>query len=362
MIAMPFRPVTELPLLGARDEPWIGKVLDLAEASIGQSWRALLARLEHAPPCASPAEVAAVAGALRRAAGARAKDRPVALPRGRPTGRALAALVNLERIQRAVRRAHQVQLQVWEGADELVRTAARLGLPAQVARGQGGATVLDIAGPLSLYHGAAAYERALAALVPLLADRARFRLEIRTRVGHGASARDRTIRVEPPVLLPPGPRPRPRPHPPTVAERLAADLAAAGRAVAREPAPIPSGDHLLFPDLELLLGAGAPDAAAGRPGPRAWIELVGFATDEHLARKLARYEAAAAATEAEPAPAPTPSRSPAAPPPPPRRFVLCVDAARCPRVLAAPHSPRGAILPFRRRVEPAALLALVDSP
>jgi hypothetical protein len=31
-------------------------------------------------------------------------------------------------------------------------------------------------------------------------------------------------------------------------------------------------------------------------------------------------------------------------------------------VLAAPHSPLGAILPFRRRVEPAALLALVDRP
>jgi predicted nuclease of restriction endonuclease-like RecB superfamily len=248
-----------------------------------------------------------------------------------------------------------VQLQVWEGADALVRAAARLGLPVQVARTSSLATVLDIAGPLSLYRGAAAYERALAALVPLLADHARFRLEIRTRIGHGAAARDRRICVEPPVLLPlVSPQ---RPRPPWRVERLAADLAGAGCAVAHEPAPIPSGDHLLFPDLELALRPRAPAAGgdlAGHPRPRVWIELVGFATDELLARKLARYEAAAAAAAT--------AATAATAAPPPRRFALCVDATRGPRVLAGPHGPLGVILPFRRRVSPAALLALLEPP
>jgi hypothetical protein len=354
VIAMPFRPYIGLPLLETRDEPWIGQVLDVVEASIGQSWRALFARLERTPLCANPAEAAAVANALRRAAGARTNDGPVSLPNGRPAGRTLAALVNLDRIQRAARRSHQVQLQLWEGADERARAAAHLGLPAQVARGPGGATVLDFAGPPARYHDAAAYERALAVLVSRLADHARFRLELHTRVG--ASARERTICVEPPVLLPPALRLYPRP--PAHAARLAAELAAAGRVVTRDPAPIPSGDHLLFPDLELALGPATPDGGGdggGRADPRAWIELVGFATDEHLARKLARYEAAASAASAASA-APTG----AAPRPPPlRRYVLCIDAARCPHARAGQHGPLGAILPFRRRIDPAALLALL---
>lgn len=393
MIAAPFRPLTELRLLDAGDDPWIGRVIDVVEASRGEPWRVLLDRLEHAADSrgggaigAGPAQVAAIVGALRRVTDRRAAhgglaravrgrvlgapaldrderdgriaataaalritpadveallwadlalERPVALPDGRPAAPALAALANLDRIQRAVRRAHELELRIWEHGDQLARACARDGLLAQVSRAPDGATVLEIAGPLSLSHDAAPYGRALAALVPRLAAHARFRLELRTRVGDGA--REHTILVEPPVRLPPPPpRPRRRTGP---IEHLAAELAAAGCALEHEPAPIPSGDQLLLPDLAIAAGAGRAPA---------WIELVGSPTDEHLARKLARYEAAAAAA--------------GAPPQARRRIVLCVDAARCPRVARGGHASAPAILPFRRRIDAAALLARLAPP
>jgi len=201
-------------------------------------------------------------------------ERPVALPSGRPREAELAAFANLERIQRCVRRAHDLQLRIWDRANDLVRTVARYGLIAQIKR-EGDATLLDVIGPLALFHSTMVYGRALAALVPLLADHARFELDIHCKLG-GEQAH---LKVAPPVLLPPvmvSPR-----RAPSVAERLARDLAARGHTVEREPPPIASGEHLLFPDL-VLEHAGAP-----------WfIEVVGFSTQEYLTTKLARYHRA----------------------------------------------------------------------
>lgn len=383
MIAVPFRPLTELHLFDASDEPWIARLLDVAAGALGEPWRVFLERLDHAALGTGPGQVTAIANALRRAIGggdvrariarelrtrllgapaldpaARteriaaaaaalhlapaaalhllwadlATEQPVELPRGRPSERALAATANLERIQRAVRRSHAVELRLYDDARELVRTAARRGLLAAASRAPDGATVLELAGPLALPHdGVAAYARELAELVPPLAELARFRLEIRTRLGDGDRdrTRERTIRIEPPVLLPP-PLPRRR-RASGPAERLGHWLAAAGFAVEHEPPPLTYGDRLLFPDL-----------AVSRAGTRWWIELLPFATDEHLARKLACY-AAAGATGAATAGA--------------NRVVLCVDAARCPTARPGP-----AILPFRRTVDPAALLAHLAPP
>ena len=63
-----------------------------------------------------------------------AMERPVVLPDGRPAETELAAFANLERIQRALRRAHDLQLRVWDQAHELVRMVARYGLIAQIRR------------------------------------------------------------------------------------------------------------------------------------------------------------------------------------------------------------------------------------
>jgi predicted nuclease of restriction endonuclease-like RecB superfamily len=327
-------------LYGEDDLPWIARLVDIVEQSVGQPWRVLVERVEHAPLRVHASHRAVMLGALRRVlggAGQRARvarqvrglvlgppalapgerdarlamaaetlgttpediesllwvdlamERPIALPAGRPAETELAAFANLERIQRCVRRAHDLQLRVWDRANELVRTVARYGLIAQIRRDDD-ATTLDVMGPLALFHSTMVYGRALAALVPLLVDHPRFELDIRCELG-GEQAR---LKVVPPVMLPPSPGSARRP--PSTAERLARDLVALGHSVEREPPPIASGEHLLFPDL-----------AIERDGARWYVEVLGFSTAQHLTAKLERYRLAAIT-----------------------RVVLCVDLATAP--------------------------------
>jgi predicted nuclease of restriction endonuclease-like RecB superfamily len=316
---------TDIRLYDHRDHDWIATVLDQVERTLGQPWRILLERLEAAGT--NPARAKAILGALRRVTGGRAergrvarevrglvlghpaldrdardarlaaaacklgldpsdiegllwadiaKERPVTLPTGRPRESTLAAFANLDRIQRAIRRAREVRIRIHDGGHELVRTAARYGLLANVTR-EDTTTVLDITGPLALFHATTVYGRTLASLVPLLADQHRFALEVVCDYqGHL-----RRLHVESPVWLPPVQRGRRRQ---TMAERLARGLTALGWHVEREPAPIANGAQLLFPELVV--------APPERPEERTWIELVWFATIEYLDARLAAYHAA----------------------------------------------------------------------
>jgi predicted nuclease of restriction endonuclease-like RecB superfamily len=367
VIAMVYEEPTRVPrLFGPDDLPWIAKLLDVVEQAVGEPWRVLVERVEQAPLGVHGSHRTAMLGALRRVlggAGQRARiarhvralvlgapalepgqratrlaaaatklgttaedvesllwidlamERPVALPSGRPAEAELAAFANLERIQRCVRRAHDLQLRVWDQANELVRTVARYGLIAQI-RCDDGATVLDVIGPLALFHSTIVYGRALAALVPLLADHPRFELDIHCRFA-GERAH---VKVAPPVMLPlVGASPRKLP---SVAERLADDLAALGHAVEREPPAIASGEHLLFPDL------------AVEHGDRRWfVEVVGFSTGEYLTTKLERYRAAGIV-----------------------RVVLCVDLTHAPGCELSAQ-----ICSFNRRVDVDDLLALLKA-
>jgi len=316
-------------LYAEADLPWIAQLLDVVEASLGEPWRVLVERVEYAPLGVHASHRTAMLQALRRVlggAGQRARiarrvramvlgppalapgerearlataaatlgmapedvesllwvdlalERPVALPEGRPAEAELAAFANLERIQRCVRRAHDLQLRVWDRANDLVRTVARYGLISQIRR-DGDATVLDVMGPLALFHSTIVYGRALAALVPLLADQPRFELEIRCRL----SGEDAQLRVAPPVWLPPAAAAPRRAQ--SAAQRLASDLEALGRSIEREPPPIASGEHMLFPELAL-----------DHAGARWFIEVLGFSTAEYLAAKLDRYRAAGITT------------------------------------------------------------------
>ena len=366
MIAMVYEEPARVPrVYDAGDLPWIARLLDIVEQSVGEPWRVLVERVEHAPLRVHASHRAAMLQALRRVlggAGQRARiarraralvlgppaldpaerqarlataaatlgttpedvesllwidlamERPVVLPEGRPEATELAAFANLERIQRCVRRAHDLQLRVWDRATELVRTVARHGLISQI-RCDGDATVLDVMGPLALFHSTIVYGRALAQLVPLLAEHPRFELDIRCRI----SGEDARLTVAPPVWLPAAPASR---RMPSVAERLAGDLELLGHAVEREPPPIASGEHLLFPDLVLE-----------RRSRRWFIEVLGFATRDYLAAKLDRYRAAGITA-----------------------VVLCADLATAPGCDLAAQ-----VCGFTRRVEVDDLLSTIDA-
>ena len=346
-------------LFGAGDLAWIEPLLDLVERSRGEPWRVLLERVEHTTLRASPGRVNRILGALRRVMGGKANrakvarqiralvlghpaldpsaraarfvaaadelgleppeiepllwadlatERPVVLPKGRPAGQTLAAFANLERVQAAVRKAFAVRVQVFDDAHELVRAAARLGLIATVTR-EGDGITLAVTGPLALFHATTVYGRALAALVPLLARHERYVLEIET----AQDDNEKILRFEPPIWLPAS---VPAIRTISVAERLARDLEALGCEVERDPAPIESGETMLYADL----------AVRGRR-----IEIVGFSTDEYLAHKRARYRAAGVAN-----------------------VVLCVDRER-----TGALDDDDSLVPYRRRIDARRVLEIV---
>ena len=363
----PWQAATDVRLFDERDLAWIGDLVTLVERSLGEPWRVLLERIEHAPLRVGSREVTvrwrrAITHALRRVLGGRAerariarrlrasvlghpalepdaraariaiaaaafgiepsdvesllwadlaRERPVVLPGGRPDPRMLAAIANVDRIQREIRRAREIELRVWDHAHDLVRMAARCGLITQIERDAEGALLLRLMGPLALFHATTVYGRALGALVPLLANHTRFELDIHCDFASGPHTR----RVSPPLLLPPyAPR-----LAPSLADRLARDLVAREHVIDREPAPITVGDHILFPDL-----------AIDHAGTRWLVEVVGFSTADYLADKLARYRAANA------------------------RVVLCVDTKRS---IVEEHP---SVLAFTRRIEADGLVQILE--
>ncbi len=350
-----------LRLFVESDFPAIGSVVDAVVAARGRPWRVALERIERVPhgsasrrasvvaavrrvlgrtaagrvaapkarglvlghPALDPAERAARIAAAAKALeltpaqvevamwGDLSLERLVELPDGRPSERALAAIANVDVIQHALHRAHHVKLRVWGDPRELWRAAAVRGLLATAAPGVDGSTTFDIRGPLALFHQTAVYGRALGALVPWLAEHTRFELVIRCDVGG-----ETELRVVPPVLLPRAPLPR---RPPMALDaRLARDLEDRCE-VTREPEPIASGDRLLFPQLKL---------------DDWYVEIIGFATQEFLADKIARYRAAGIAN-----------------------LVFCIDADRAAETEAAPDGAR--VIWFRKRIAADAVLEML---
>ncbi|CAN5788699.1 hypothetical protein BH11MYX2_BH11MYX2_02260 [soil metagenome] len=342
-------PGTDVRLYDATDHEWIASIVDQVVACQGMPWRALRERVEHGAIRSD--RVAAILGSVRRIMGGRtdrmrvarklraivlgspaldaesraqrfaaaeeelgiavdeletllwidlADERPVTLPHGRPDEMTLAAFANVDRIARAMRRAHSVRIRTGDDAQPLIRAARRFGLIASVhtrsprafdstsvasvtavgattATALALTTTLEIVGPLSLFHATRIYGRALAALVPYLAGCARFVVELDADFGYGPAS----LRVSSPVLLPPAPTD-------TGAQRLATRVQSAlvkerpELVVMLDPPPIASADERLFPDLLVHRAVGDD-----------WfVEIVGFATSELLQRKLARYEAA----------------------------------------------------------------------
>jgi predicted nuclease of restriction endonuclease-like RecB superfamily len=360
-----------LSLLIDDDLPWVGALTDVVVRSAGQPWRTALDQIEAGAwmPDARviPARrLAAAVNALRRLLGGRAyraslarrarelvlgvptltddardtrlaaaavvlglssrevdqllwadlpSERPIALPTGRPPSLEVAALANVALVQRALRRAHSVELRVTGDAGPLLRAAAARGLLATSSR-VGETTMLEIIGPLALCHGTTVYGRAIGTLVPLLGACSEFELTIHAE----AKGQRYQLVSRSPALLAVGAPPKPW----RVIADLARDLEARGHIVERAPPPVAAGPALVCPDLRVRRGTRAIA-----------VEVVGFWTPEFLARKLARYQAVGLPD-----------------------VILCIDATRACDDEDDPP-PGACVVRFERRINAGALAQLL---
>jgi len=249
-------------------------------------------------------------------------ERRVRAPEPVPGPEEIALRTNLAIAQAVVMRAAHVSLRVEGGLRPIVRLAKLRGLLCHVTAGAAHPT-LEISGPFSLFRHTLVYGRALAELLPHLAWCARFELAAVARV-RGRLARV-TLESGDPIF----PAEPPAPFDSRLEERLARDVGrlAPDWDVLREPAPLPSGATLIFPDFLLRHRI--------HPERQALVEIVGFWTPQYLAEKLARLRAAALPA-----------------------FVLCIDEELgC----AATELPLGLpVVTFRKRVDAAAVMREVE--
>jgi uncharacterized protein len=129
---------------------------------------------------------------------------------------------------------------------------------------------------LSLCHATSVYGRALADLVPLLAELKSWSMEIQVELPLASYS----THVGSPVLLP-APPARLMATPVPIA-RIVRGLAKLAPRLDVRPLPpaIEAGTSMLWPDLEVIDGAR-----------RVYVELVGFWTREYVEARLAAYRA-----------------------------------------------------------------------
>jgi predicted nuclease of restriction endonuclease-like RecB superfamily len=251
-------------------------------------------------------------------------ERIVTPPDPVPTPAEAALRTNLAIAQAVLMRASAVALGVEGGVRPIVRLAKLRGLLCNISDPPGASRpTLEISGPFSLFRHTLIYGRALAELLPHLAWCARFELQA------VASIRGRLARVTLQTGDPIFPAGAPAPFDSRLEERFALDVGrlAPDWDVIREPQPIRAGASLIFPDFLLRHRI--------HPERRALVEIVGFWTPEYLTAKLDKLRQADLPT-----------------------LVLCIDADRaCAPADLPPGMP---VVPFRRRVDAAAVLREVE--
>lgn len=236
----------------------------------------------------------------------------------------LAVRANLALAQGVVFRAARVRLDLEGNARDVIRLARLRGLICTVQpRGDPQEATLELSGPFSIFRRTTLYGRALAEVVPRLAWCDRFVLEADVVLG-GQTARFE-LRTGDPIL----PAAEPRRFDSKLEERFARAFARAAPAwdLVREPEPLDAGGALIFPDFALQ--------HRHDPGRRWLLEVVGFWTRDYLEEKLRRLRAAGVAN-----------------------LIVCVDADRN---VGRDDLPEGAtLITFRRSIDPAAVLAVID--
>lgn len=253
------------------------------------------------------------------------REHVVAAPPRALTPRELALRCNLAMVQRQLRKAHQVAIEVRGPVRAVVRLARMRGLICTVTRGaeeDEGRHRLELSGPLALFRRTITYGRALASMVPGLAWCDDFRLrawceldgrvvELEVRNGDplfpAAGALRRDSRLE---------------------ERFEREFAKAAPEwnLLAEPEVVEAGDQLLFPDFAIQ--------HRREPARRWLLEITGFWTAEHVTSRLDRMSRAGV-----------------------RNLILCLDVRRgCGG--EAPADPR--VVTYRSRIDAAEVLAVID--
>ena len=233
---------------------------------------------------------------------------------------------NLALAQGLLMRAEGLALRVRQNVKALLRFARLQGLLCVADRPDpGGIEVrLRLSGPLSLFRHTLKYGRAMAAWLPAIVRTPGWSLRARCVLGGEralwtASCRDPIGTTHAPLKR----------FDSMIEERLYRDLTRLGTAwkVLRETDPVQIGRRIICPDFTLV----DPDR-----GLRAQVEIVGFWTPSYLDDKLKTLREL----------------------PPETSWVLCVDEQHAKSFVAL---PRHRVLPYRRRVDAAALLEVVEA-
>jgi len=351
--------------LTAVDEPWLQRLLAVAEAGAGARTSDVEARMLAVPGPAARVRVAAAtllrlsvterAGADARRwrreifrAGARLpreeairslgcaedelwrrafadlpSERRYRPPDPLPAAAELALRTNLRTVQALVQRAVALRVTLTGNARDVVRHVRRQGLLC-VARPVPGGVELEISGVYALFRRTTLYGRALASVVPRLRWCERFVLEARVVVG----ARELVLRHGP--SDPVWPSAPPRTFDSRLEAAFAKDLARRfpeWEAV-REPEPLEADGRLVFPDFAI--------GRRAEPDVRWLVEIAGFWTPEYLRAKLRGLAAARV-----------------------RGAIVCVDAAR--NLGEGELPPRLSIVRYTRRIDVAQVIAAAEA-
>jgi uncharacterized protein len=237
----------------------------------------------------------------------------------------LALLCNEHIVLALLQRALRVRIEARGQMRAVVRHAKWMGLLCVIAPGTNEErAILEVSGPFALFRHTRLYGGALASLVPRLARCDAYRLEADCVLGAGRDVACLVLKSNDPIH----PARELPAHDSQVEARFARDFTKLALAwdLIREPAPIAAGDGLCFPDFLLRHRT---------TGEQYWLEIVGFWTPEYLSKKVAQLRAAGLS-----------------------RLILCVDESR--RCAPGELEALGAVVYFRRRIDPRAVVSIIE--
>ncbi|HMI82851.1 MAG TPA: DUF790 family protein, partial [Polyangiaceae bacterium] len=199
-----------------------------------------------------------------------ASERRLSAPAEEPTPYAIIDAHNFALAQEFLLRSEEVVMHVGAHAAPVLRVAKQKGLMYSFALGPRGG-VITLPGPVSLIRQAVRYGRALASLLPTIAEVPEWSLEAKCWIG-GKMARFQADALDPIVAAPAKDLDN------AVERRLFNDFRRLGSnwSIAHAKEPLRGEDFTFFPDFTVERG-----------GDRVHLEIVGFHTSAYLAAKLA---------------------------------------------------------------------------